>query len=96
MADGNSPRILPDLSQQLAAMQAQLTALASENASLRLSRSGKLTFKVSEKTGALMVCGMQKFPTTLYVSQWERILAAADDMRAFIAAHPELTRKAVA
>ena len=53
-----------------------------------------LSFKVSEK-GALSVYGIQRFPVTLYVDQWERILGAADTMKAFAKEHSaQLQRKA--
>ena len=45
----------------------------------------ELTFKVSEK-GALSVYGMGRFPVTLYASQWERLLADAPKIDAFIKA----------
>ena len=49
--------------------------------------------KVSQK-GAISVYGLQRMPVTLYVEQWERLLAYADDIRAFIAEHDgELKRK---
>lgn len=107
MADGNSPRILPDLSAQLAQMQAMITAQQAEIARLSLAKpAGNITLKVSErkldpatgevksKGGALMVCGLGQWPTTLYASQWERLLDRADDIRAFIKANAAtLTRK---
>ena len=55
---------------------------------------GPLRCKVSEK-GALSVYGLQKqFPVTLYADQWERLFAAADDIKAFIAQqNGKLSRK---
>lgn len=78
--------IHPDLSAQLAQMQAMIAAQNAEIERLRSASNGKLTFKVSEK-GAVMICGMQRFPITLYATQWERILDHADALRAFIAAN---------
>ena len=49
-------------------------------------RAGKLTLKVSEK-GAVSVYGLGRWPTTLYSSQWEALLAQADAIREFIAAN---------
>ena len=55
-------------------------------------RSG-LYCKVSAK-GALSVYGLQRMPVTLYVEQWNRLLAFADELKKFIAAHDsELKRK---
>ncbi len=49
--------------------------------------------KVSQK-GAVSVYGLQRMPVTLYVEQWERLLAYADEIRAFVAEHDsELKRK---
>ena len=47
-------------------------------------KPGKLDFRVSEK-GGVSVYGLGRFPVTLYCEQWERLLAAVDDLRAFIA-----------
>jgi hypothetical protein len=48
--------------------------------------SGRLTFKVSEK-GAVSIYGMSaRFPTTLYVSQLERLFAQVDELKEFVAA----------
>ncbi len=39
--------------------------------------------KVSEK-GGLSVYGLGRFPVTLYQEQWTKLLAMADDIKAFI------------
>jgi len=67
-------------------LQAELERLRAENERLKKSGSSKLAMKVSEK-GALSVYGMGRFPVTLYKEQWLRLLAMADDIRAFIEAH---------
>ena len=46
----------------------------------------ELRFKVSEK-GAVSVYGMGRFPVTLYLEQWERLLAHTAELRAFIEAN---------
>jgi len=45
----------------------------------------KLSFKVTDK-GGLSVYGLGRFPTTLYRSQWERLIApdTVDAINAFI------------
>lgn len=89
----DQPRILPDLTAtdllaKLAEMQAEIERLRSARPA-----PGKLTLKVSDK-GCLMVLGLQRFPVTLYASQWERLLDAGDEIRTFMAAHASrLTRK---
>jgi hypothetical protein len=66
-------------------LQAELERLRAENERLKGAR-GKATMKVSEK-GALSVYGMGRFPVTLYKEQWLRLLAMADDIKAFIEAN---------
>ena len=57
------------------------------------SNGNVLSFKVSEKK-ALSVYGLSaKWPVTLYAGQWERLLAAAEEIKSFIAKHPDLSRK---
>jgi len=68
--------------------QAEIERLRAENERLKNTRHAKLAMKVSEK-GALSVYGMGRFPVTLYKEQWLRILAMAEDIKAFIEAHGE-------
>ncbi|MGH8317829.1 MAG: hypothetical protein ACREUL_07610 [Steroidobacteraceae bacterium] len=67
-------------------LQSELERLRAENESLKKAGRGKLAMKVSEK-GALSVYGMGRFPVTLYKEQWLRLLAMADDIKAFIEAN---------
>jgi hypothetical protein len=46
-------------------------------------RSGVMEFKVSEK-GGVSVYGLGRFPVTLYYEQWTRLLAAAEELKAFL------------
>jgi hypothetical protein len=46
-------------------------------------KRGQLYCKVSEK-GAVSVYGLQRMPVTLYVEQWDRLLAFADELKAFL------------
>ena len=46
-------------------------------------RTGSLEFRVGEK-GGVSVYGLGRFPVTLYYEQWNRLLAASDDLKAFI------------
>ena len=71
-------------------LMAQVAALKAKQVA-----SNKISFKVSENKGTLSVYGLGRFPVSLYASQWERLIAAADDIKAFIAANAStLTRKA--
>lgn len=46
-------------------------------------KSGTIEFKVGEK-GGVSVYGLGRFPVTLYYEQWNRLLAAAEDLKAFM------------
>lgn len=66
-------------------VQQKIARLEAENAVLKAKAAARsvITFKVSEK-GGLSVYGLGRFPVTLYVGQWERLLGRIDDLRAFI------------
>jgi hypothetical protein len=78
------------------ALMAQLAAAQAENAKLKSKATtqvvNKVALRVSEK-GALSLYGMGRFPVTLYREQWLKVLAMADDIRAFIEANPGLKTK---
>ena len=62
-------------------------------ADLETTRRSTLYCKVSQK-GAVSLYGLQRMPVTLYVEQWERLLAFADELQAFLKEHnSELKRK---
>lgn len=69
-------------------VQAELARLRAENERLKQGGRGKLSMKVSEK-GALSVYGMGRFPVTLYKEQWLRLLAMAEEIKAFIEANQD-------
>jgi hypothetical protein len=64
-------------------VQAELARLRAENEALKQRRSSAVSMKVSEK-GAVSVYGLGRFPVTLYQEQWVKLLATADDIKAFI------------
>src|ERR1700761_1975218 len=69
-----------------------LAALSKEQLIAMLTQASApkaLTMKVSEK-GALSVYGLGRFPVTLYRGQWGRLLAAAPQIEAFVAANAAL------
>jgi len=66
-----------------AEMQAELEQLKAENAALKARGSKGVSMKVSEK-GGVSVYGLGRFPVTLYLEQWAKLLDLADDIRAFI------------
>lgn len=66
-------------------LASEIERLKQENAKLKLKAvsTQALTPKVSEK-GAVSVYGLGHWPVTLYASQWERLLAQAEDILQFI------------
>ena len=69
-----------------ASLIAEIERLKAENAALAAKPQGRLTCKVSQK-GALSVYGLGRWPVTLYVGQWRRLLAFVTEIQAFITAH---------
>jgi hypothetical protein len=56
-------------------------------------KRGTLYCKVSQK-GAMSLYGLQRMPVTLYIEQWERLLAFSDEISAFLKEHDgEMKRK---
>jgi len=64
-------------------LMARIAELENE---LGSKESGKLAFKVGEK-GGVSVYGLGRFPVTLYYEQWNKLLDAAPDLRAFMEAN---------
>ncbi len=75
-------------------LEAELERLKAENAALKARGAKGLSLKVSEK-GGVSVYGLGRFPVTLYLEQWTKLLDMADEIRAFIKEHEaELKKKA--
>jgi len=65
-------------------LKSELERLKAENEALKKARRGGSTsIKVSEK-GGVSVYGLGRFPVTLYKEQWLKLLAMADEIKAFI------------
>jgi len=73
----------------LKSLQDQIAKLQADNAALRHASDRKLSCKVTEK-GGVSVYGLGRFPVTLYASQWDKLLAGADMVKAFINANRAL------
>ena len=67
-------------------LKAELERLRAENERLKSARGRSTSLRVSEK-GGVSVYGLGRFPVTLYKEQWTKLLAMADDIRAFIKEH---------
>ena len=64
-------------------LKAEVEKLRAENERLKSQRGRSVSLKVSEK-GGVSVYGLGRFPVTLYKEQWTKLLAMADEIRAFI------------
>ncbi len=58
----------------VAELQAQIAALMAQNAELSAKNNAKLTLRISEEKGGIQLSGLGQFPTTLYKTQWERLI----------------------
>ena len=67
-------------------LKAEVERLRAENELLKNRAVRGTSLKVSEK-GAVSVYGLGRFPVTLYKEQWTKLLAMADEIRAFIKEH---------
>ncbi len=82
-----------EILEKLSAKQLTIEEADKLLADLETTRRGALYCKVSTK-GAMSLYGLQRMPVTLYVEQWERLLAFADELRAFMKQHDaELKRE---
>ena len=66
----------------------EIVKLRSENETLGKAATKGTSLKVSSK-GGVSVYGLGRFPVTLYMEQWHRLLALADDIRDFIKANQD-------
>ena len=66
-------------------LEEELARLRAENEELKKARARTvaLSLRVSEK-GAVSVYGLGKYPVTLYMEQWHKLLAAAEELKLFI------------
>jgi hypothetical protein len=76
-------------------VQKELDRLRAENERLKQGQApGEITLRVSEK-GGVSVYGLGRFPVTLYQEQWDKLLAHAEAIRAFINEHRDRLKKKV-
>lgn len=64
----------------------ELARLRAENTALKAGENRTLTCKVGEK-GGVAVYGLGKFPVTLYMEQWEKLIDFAPTIAGFIEAN---------
>ncbi len=78
---------------QVAAKKMSVDEAAKQLNDLETARRSSLYCKVSPK-GAMSLYGLQRMPVTLYIEQWERLLAFAAEIQAFLKQHDgDLKRK---
>ena len=65
--------------QRLKTVNAELTAKIQAG-----KRPATISLKVAERSGALSVYGLGRFPVSLYKEQWVRLLDRKDEILAFI------------
>ena len=73
-------------------LKAELERLRAENEALKKPGRGQLSIRVSEK-GGVSVYGLGRFPVTLYKEQWEKLLAAAEQIQTFVRENDHLLKK---
>ena len=61
-------------------------------AALETPNRGQMKCKVSDK-GGVSVYGLGRFPVTLYLEQWDRLLAYGDEIKSFIAANKDKLKR---
>jgi len=67
-------------------LRGELERLRRENEALKARTARGTSLRVSEK-GGVSVYGLGRFPVTLYKEQWDKLLAMAEEIRAFIREH---------
>jgi len=72
-----------EILKKLAAGELEVDAASKMLAEIEQPKKGSLYCKVSEK-GAVSIYGLQRMPVTLYIEQWERLIAFADEIKAFL------------
>ena len=73
-------------------LKAELERLRAENEALKKPSRGQISIRVSEK-GGVSVYGLGRFPVTLYKEQWEKLLAAAEQIKSFVQENDHLLKK---
>ena len=73
-------------------LKVELERLRAENEALKRPSRGQISVRVSEK-GGVSVYGLGRFPVTLYKEQWEKLLAATEQIKVFIQENAHLLKK---
>lgn len=71
------------MSQSYLEIMAQIEKLKAEAKAAKPKAERTISFKVTAK-GGVSVYGLGKFPVTLYKTQWEKLMASSDALKAFL------------
>lgn len=69
-------------------LQEQLAKLQAENNALKQAQTARLKFKRSDKSEAIMLTGLRKFPITFYEKEWAQVFTLAKAYEDFTRANP--------
>jgi hypothetical protein len=64
-------------------LQVELERLRAENEALKKRAERTVFLKVSDK-GGVSLYGLGRFPVTLYVEQWEKVLEMGPEIKTFL------------
>ena len=73
-------------------LKAEIERLKAENEALKKAPSKGISLKVSEK-GAVSVYGMGRFPVTLYMEQWLKLMDMSEQIKTFIRDNQDKLKK---
>jgi hypothetical protein len=71
---------------EVARMMAEIARLKAENEALSKAKAPSQPIKLTDK-GGVSVYGVGRFPVTLYRSQWLKLIAKLDEIKAFLEAN---------
>lgn len=69
-------------------LQAEIAKLQAENMALKQAQSARLKFKRSDKSEAIMLTGLRRFPVTFFEEEWAKVFSMKDAYEQFTAANP--------
>ena len=93
MKSPDADKARQEILNRLATNKISVQEAQAELARVETANRGRLFCKVSAK-GGLSLYGLQRMPVTLYVEQWEKLTAFADQIMAFAKANDKaLSRK---
>lgn len=68
-------------------MLAAIAKLQAENAALKQAQSARLKFKRSDKSEAIMLTGLRRFPVTFFEEEWVKVFNMKEAYEQFVKAN---------